>query len=99
MKASRGDHGLALYPNASLKRLSNIFHVEGINCAGPIAPPYPPAPAIGQDTIVLSGLSTNLLVISRKGCKSRVGFIRLVHILPVAIVTPYPACGPLISVK
>src|SRR3989344_7406635 len=42
--ASELFHGFAgLFPVTAAMRDAKVFHVEGMNCAGPMAPPYVPS--------------------------------------------------------
>src|ERR1035437_10908570 len=93
INASRGDHGLALYPKIVFKRSAKIFQVEGINCAGPIAPPYPATPAIGQETAVLKALNPRSLVMLKNTGTSRVGCITFAKAVLVFFPTPAPVSG------
>src|SRR3989344_3687375 len=65
-------------------------HVEGMNWAGPIAPPYPPTDAIGQETGVLEGSLPKSPVMRKKGCTSREGFMTFRIAFPVFMLIPPP---------
>src|SRR3989344_1195702 len=97
MKASCGAHGLAtLFPRRLATLPLNIFHVEGMNCAGPIAPPQPDGlplmyAGIQQDTLVFSGsLIPSSFNISMNGGTSRVGCMVRGFAAPVETLTPSP---------
>ncbi len=89
--AVAGSHGLvAVVPMAAAicDWKFGRTHVDGMNCAGPIAPPHPIES--GQETFIDCGSKPSVEAICRKGGISRVGFITRDFTAPVVALTPAP---------
>src|SRR3989344_750285 len=92
-----GFHGLTLFafkPKALPRRSLNNSQVEGMNCEGPIPPPYPllllHAVPGGQETGVIFQSLPSRSVISLNGTVSRGAFITCSKNVPVFLPAPSP---------
>src|SRR3989344_3004783 len=90
IKASLIFQGSPGRPRMFFNFFSYNAHVEGMNWAGPIAPPYPPTDAIGQETGVLEGSLPKSPVMRRKGCRSPEDVMTFGTPFPVFMLIPPP---------
>ncbi len=79
---------VAATPSELLILASSPIHVDGINCVGPIAPPYPPG--CGQDTGVVRQSRPSAVIICSNGTVSRGTFIVPENGVPVFFPFPSP---------
>src|SRR3989344_1889040 len=91
MMASAGFQGSGVILPVAAEILLNMrFQVEGINCAGPMAPPYPKVAETGHETLVLSGSRPRLLIIDCTSGRSRAGWMPFENIVPELTLLVWP---------